>query len=536
MDQSPTVLHILHLEDSAADRELAVEVLRSQGVSCAVTPVATRASFEHALRARTFDLILSDFNMPGFDGASACALAQQICPDTPFLFLSGTVGEERAITLLREGATDYVLKDRMARLGAAVQRARQEADSGAARRRAEADIRRLNADLERRILERTAELAAAREEADRANRAKSEFLSRMSHELRTPMNAVLGFAQLLEIEDPRADQRESIRHILSGGRHLLDLINEVLDITRIETGHLSLSIEAVPVASLLGHACDLIAPLAAQRSIAIRQSPCPAGLCVSADRQRLSQILLNLLSNAVKYNRPQGTITIDVRAGSAGRCRIAVTDTGAGIPPAKLDLLFQPFQRLGAEQTSVEGTGLGLMLSSALAGLMGGRIGVESVVDQGSSFWVELEVATADMKEAPADSPGAQPMDVRPAQGTVLYIEDNVANVRLMERVVRQRPGVRLVHALEGSEGLSALQAGGVDLVFLDMHLPDMTGDDVIRRIWEDPRTRTVPIVVLTADANPAVIRRVRAEGAVDCLTKPLNIARVLATIDERLK
>jgi signal transduction histidine kinase/ActR/RegA family two-component response regulator len=529
------VLRILHLEDSAIDRELALEVLRSNGVACDITPVADRDAFERALRTNAFDLILSDFNMPGFDGASACTLAQRICPATPFVFLSGTVGEERAVMLLREGATDYVLKDRMARLGSAVQRAREEAASRSARHRAEEDLRQLNAELERRIAERTAELAAAREEADRANRAKSEFLSRMSHELRTPMNAVLGFAQLLELEGPRPDQSESLRHILAGGRHLLDLINEVLDITRIETGHLSLSLEPVPVESLLTHTVELIAPLAAQRSIAVTQRPSPPGICVSADRQRLSQIFLNLLSNAVKYNRSEGTITIDVRVEDNDRCRIVVTDTGAGIPPAKLDLLFQPFQRLGAEQTTVEGTGLGLMLSSALAGLMGGRIGVESVVDRGSSFWVELKRAEPQDRVAAGAPSGTAAAQASEAQGTLLYIEDNVANVRLMERVVRQRPGVRLVHAAQGGDGLRTLQAGGVDLVFLDMHLPDMSGDEVLRRVWEQPATRQVPIVVLTADANPSVTRRVTAAGAADCLTKPLNIARVLATIDERM-
>ena len=534
MGDSGTPLRILHLDDSDIDRELAAEVLRAHGVPCTITPVANRETFAAAIQSQAFDLIISDFNMPDFDGASACAMSQAVCPNTPFIFLSGTVGEERAVLLLRQGATDYVLKDRMARLGSAVLRAREEQQMKAARDRAQDELRDLNSALEERIAARTAELAAAREEADRANRAKSEFLSRMSHELRTPMNAVLGFAQVLDIEEPRPEQRESIRHILSGGRHLLDLINEVLDIARIESGNLSVSLEPVAVESVLAQAVELIAPLAAQRSITITRQPAGKDLGVVADRQRLSQIVLNLLSNAVKYNRSNGTIAIATQRVSQDRCRIVVSDTGAGIPAAKIELLFQPFQRLGAEHTTVEGTGLGLMLSSALAQLMGGQIGVDSVVDRGSAFWVELNVASSEGRPPKVEAVD-RPSTNRPTKGTILYIEDNVANVRLMERVMKQRPGLDLRHASGGSDGLRMLEDGAVDLVFLDMHLPDMSGDDVLRSIWENPKTRTIPVIVLTADASPPVARRVKAAGAVDCLTKPLNIGRVLAAIDERL-
>ena len=534
MADTGDTLRILHLDDSPIDRELAAGVLKSHNVDCTITPVADREAFEAALHSQTFDIIISDFNMPGFDGATACAISQKAAPDTPFIFLSGTVGEERAVLLLQQGATDYVLKDRMARLGSAVKRARDGRHMKTARVRAEEELRQLNAMLEQRIDERTAELAAARQEADRANRAKSEFLSRMSHELRTPLNAVLGFAQILDLEQPRPEQRESIRHIMSGGRHLLDLINEVLDIARIESGNLSMSLEPVALDSVLAQAVELINPLAAQRSIAITRQQAVSELAVVADRQRLNQIVLNLLSNAVKYNRPHGTITISTQRPTPDRCRIVVTDTGAGIPPAKIELLFQPFQRLGAEHTTVEGTGLGLMLSAALAQMMGGQVGVDSVVDQGSAFWVELTVASAQERVASVDAHERASGD-RPTTGTILYIEDNVANVRLMERVMQQRPGLDLLHASLGADGLSMLRTARVDLVFLDMHLPDMTGDEVMRKIWESPDTRNIPVVVLTADASPAVARRITAAGAAGCLAKPFNITRLLGTIDERL-
>jgi PAS domain S-box-containing protein len=380
-------------------------------------------------------------------------------------------------------------------------------------------------------------LTAARLEAERANRAKNEFLSHMSHDLRTPLNAILGFAQLLDFEDLGPERGDNVRQILSGGQHLLDLITEVLDITRIESGQLSLSPEAVGVGEVVRRAVDLVKPLAAQRGIAIVLQPNGEGVTVVADRQRLSQILLNLLSNAVKYNRPEGRVTVGFDEIPPDRYRITVTDTGAGIPEAKLQVLFRPFERLGAEQTAVEGTGLGLALSRTLAEAMGGALGVDSSVDRGSTFWVELAVASSNESSAESLAPAAEapaaPRAALPGTGILLYIEDNVANVHLMERVLRQRPGVQLVHAPTGESGIAAAASSRPDLVFLDLHLPDMSGDEVLRRLWEDPATRQIPLVMLTADATPGLARRLKSAGAVECLTKPLEIRRVLDVIDE---
>ncbi len=300
------------------------------------------------------------------------------------------------------------------------------------------------------------EIKTARLEAERANRAKSEFLSRMSHDLRTPLNAVLGFAQLLGTDQLLPSQSECVQQILRGGQHLLDLINEVLDIARIEAGHLSLSHEPVPVRETVRLALDLVAPLAAQRNITLTLEDGPEdGRSVMADRQRLNQILLNLLSNAVKYNRPGGRVIVAFERMSPTRFRIKVTDTGAGIPRQKLQLLFTPFERLGAESTAVEGTGLGLALSRGLAEAMGGSLGVVSEVDHGSTFWVELEPTeerTAEAVYARADHAGVKPS---PRPATVLYIEDNNSNVRLMERVLGRRPGITLVHAAQGLTGIA---------------------------------------------------------------------------------
>jgi CheY-like chemotaxis protein/two-component sensor histidine kinase len=358
----------------------------------------------------------------------------------------------------------------------------------------------------------------------------------MSHDLRTPLNAILGFAQLLDLDDLPEDRKESVSQILRGGTHLLSLINEVLDIARIEAGHLSLSMEPVHVIELAELAVELVAPLATARGItvAIDRSQ-GADVVVLADRQRLNQILLNLLSNAVKYNRPGGAVTVGCRLLDQGRARLLVTDTGPGIAEAKLALLFQPFERLGAEQTAVEGTGLGLALSRGLAEAMGGALGVDSAIDRGSTFWIEL--ARTDEPQPRRQEPVAAAItDSRGTQGTLLYIEDNHSNVRLMQRVLERRPGVRLLHAGDGETGLALAGSERPDLIFLDLHLPDMSGEEVLGRLAADPVLRRIPVAVLSADATLTQSRRLTASGAVAYLTKPLEIRQVMNLIDERLE
>jgi CheY-like chemotaxis protein/nitrogen-specific signal transduction histidine kinase len=380
-------------------------------------------------------------------------------------------------------------------------------------------------------------LRIARLEAERANRAKSAFLSNMSHDLRTPLNAILGFAQLLELDDMPDDRKESVAQILRGGEHLLTLINEVLDIARIEAGHLSLSMEPVQALEIVDLAVELIRPLAAHRGIALNIDRATSEFVVLADRQRLSQILLNLLSNAVKYNRDRGTVTIGFHPVDGGRLRLTVTDTGAGIAEPKLRLLFQPFERLGAEQTAIEGTGLGLALSRGLADAMGGALNVESIVDRGSTFWIELPLTEAPHALTDAAEPTLTDDVTRRSdtRGVVLYIEDNRPNVRLMERLLERRPGVRLVHASDGERGLAAAQTERPDLIFLDLHLPDLPGEEVLHRLWQDPLLRTIPVAILSADATAEQSRRLKLSGAIAYLTKPLEIRAVLQLIDDRL-
>jgi PAS domain S-box-containing protein len=383
-------------------------------------------------------------------------------------------------------------------------------------------------------------LGRAREEADQAQKetvlasqAKSDFLSRMSHELRTPLNAVLGFGQLLEMEELDPESRESVVQIVKAGRHLLDLINEVLDISRIETGKLSLSLEPVALEDVAAETVEMVRPMAGERKIRLEVDRGPMkARYVLADRQRLKQVLLNLLSNAIKYNREAGEVNLFFGQDGDGRIQVAVRDTGPGITPKDQARLFEPFQRLGADQTGVQGTGLGLALSRGLVEAMGGTMGVESAVGSGTTFWLELSeaqrpvIADEEMEAAPAASASNGPR-------TVLYVEDNSANLRLVERAVARRPGISLLTAQQGGIGIELARQHHPDLILLDLHLPDLSGEEVLRSLQEDPVTRRVPVVMVSADATPARVKQLLAAGARTYLTKPLDMRRFFRLLDE---
>ena len=377
-------------------------------------------------------------------------------------------------------------------------------------------------------------LEAVRQEAEAANLAKSEFLSRMSHELRTPLNAVLGFAQLLEMDELTAEQLENVAHIARGGRHLLELINEVLDISRIESGTMTISLEPVPVPELLSEVVAMIGPIADGRSITIDPSGAGCDTHMVADRQRLKQVLLNLLANAVKYNSEGGRVTIACAMVDGSRLAIRVTDTGYGIPADRFDRLFQPFERLGAEQSGVEGTGMGLTLSKGLVEAMGGSIGVESELDQGTTFWVELEVAVAPLEayEATAADQAAAEAPAGARVHRVLHIEDNLSNLKLIERIIARRPGIELLSTSQGQLGIDLARQHRPDLVLLDVHLPDMPGQEVLRRLQGYPETRDTPVVIISADATKGQIARFTEAGASGYLTKPIDVTAFFELID----
>lgn len=385
-------------------------------------------------------------------------------------------------------------------------------------------------------LKHAQESMRGRELADEANKAKSQFLSRMSHELRTPLNAVLGFARLLEMDELNEDQNDNLRQIIKAGRHLLSLINEVLDISKIEAGEISLSLEPVDMHEVVDEVYSLMQPLAAQRNVALECStPCP-GLHLFADKQRLKQVLLNLVANGIKYNKQGGSVNISCMAGEEERYRIVVSDTGPGIAPDDIPKLFSPFERLGAETSDVEGTGLGLALAQRLVHLMHGTIGVTSPPGTGSAFWVELpgklETGKVSRDLTPVPEVNNKPSGVH---GRILYIEDNLSNMRLIERIFTHRPNVRLVTAMQGQMGLDLATELVPDLVLLDLNLPDIHGSEVLARLRKNPRTAQIPVIVVSADATTAQIERLTAAGARAYITKPLNVAELLDAVDDVL-
>jgi CheY-like chemotaxis protein/anti-sigma regulatory factor (Ser/Thr protein kinase) len=358
----------------------------------------------------------------------------------------------------------------------------------------------------------------------------------MSHELRTPLNALLGFAQLLELKEQASDDEESTEQILRAGRHLLGLINEILDLSRIETGSLGLSPEPVELVELVEETASLVRPLAAERRIAVEVSDAGAGATARADRQRLKQVLLNLASNAVKYNHDEGTIRFACAATPDGKVRIDVADTGPGLSDDQIGRLFVPFERLGAENTGVEGTGIGLALSRHLVEAMAGTLEVRSTPGEGATFTVELPAAQNPLAGDGADEADRQSEALAPdVAGGVLYIEDNPSNLRLVERIVSHRDGIQLFTSTRGAEGLDLARAHHPDLILLDLHLPDLGGGEVLARLQADPATSDIPVVIVSADATPGQIDRLMAAGALHYLTKPLDVGELLAVLDRLL-
>jgi PAS domain S-box-containing protein len=378
-------------------------------------------------------------------------------------------------------------------------------------------------------------LREAKEAADRANRAKSEFLSRMSHELRTPLNAILGFGQLLERQNPRPAQVEHLRHILTGGRHLLKLINEVLDISRIESDRIHLSLEPVSVSVALKEAVELIQPLAAEHSVNLFSPPAEEmDYFVQADHQRLKQVLLNLLNNGVKYTPAGGAVMIKCEV-IGDSVRLALHDTGVGIAPDKLERIFTPFDRLGAERSGIEGTGLGLALSQRLVQAMRGRLGVESVLGQGSTFWLELKRTESPRQSLPNDKIAtARPPRHKPVKRrSVLYIEDNVSNLTLIQELLGEEEGFQLLTAMQGRIGLDLARQHAPDLILLDLHLPDMPGWEVLAALQANEITRRIPTIVVSADATAGQLQRLVEAGARDYITKPIDVGRFYRVMEE---
>ncbi|MGK2857970.1 MAG: PAS domain S-box protein [Thermoanaerobaculia bacterium] len=395
--------------------------------------------------------------------------------------------------------------------------------------------------LDQVLTEKNVELESARLVAEQANLAKSDFLSSMSHELRSPLNAILGFAQLMESESPAPteSQKESIALILQAGWHLLKLINEILDLAVIESGKVSLSLESVSVDDVMYECQSMMEPEAQQRGIALTFPPFDDPLFVIADRTRLKQIVINLLSNAIKYNKTQGAVVVECATSTPGRTRISVRDTGVGLSPEKLAQLFQPFNRLGQEGGGVAGTGIGLVVTKRLAELMDGVLGVESSPGGGSIFWCELTSSTAPELVVAGDAIATVVVAREPAgarQATLLCVEDNQANMKLVEQLIARRSDVRLLTAADGILGVELARASLPTVILMDINLPGISGVEALKLLRDDPSTGHIPVIALSANAMVRDIEMGMDAGFFRYLTKPIKVDEFMNTLDDALE
>jgi PAS domain S-box-containing protein len=395
--------------------------------------------------------------------------------------------------------------------------------------------------LDQVLQEKNVELESAKFAAEKANLAKSDFLSSMSHELRSPLNAILGFAQLMESDSPPAtpSQKESIAQILQAGWHLLKLINEILDLAKIESGQVPLSREPVSLAEVMLECQGMIEPQAQQRGISMTFPPFDIPYFVHADRTRVKQVLINLLSNAVKYNREQGTVEVKCTESTPGRIRVSVGDAGVGLNSEQLAQLFQAFNRLGQEAGGEEGTGIGLVVAKRLVELMGGLIGVESTVGVGSVFWFELiSVAAPHLSmEGGGAAKVAQPQVPREARlHTLLYVEDNPANLKLVEQTIARHPDMHLLTAVNGNSGIEIARASQPDVVLTDINLPDINGFEVLKILRSDPATAHIPVIAISANAMPRDIERGLKAGFFRYITKPIKLNELMEALDAALE
>jgi len=502
------------------------------------------------LSTEQVDGILLDLIMPGLSGQEVCKLIKQraIWRDIPLIMLTAHDDRDAMIECINAGADDYIAKSSdfevlRVRLRAHLRRKHFEDENHRIREKLVRSDTEATASkrFEQALQETNVEMESAKSAAEKANLAKSDFLSGMSHELRSPLNAILGFAQLMDTATPPPSdlQKESITQILQAGWHLLKLINEILDLSVVESGKVSLSLEPVSLPEVLLECQTMMEAQAQQRGIVMTFPQFEQPSFVWGDQTRLKQIVINLLSNAIKYNQANGQVTVDCTAMSSDRIRISFKDTGAGLSPEKIAQLFQPFNRLGQEAGIVAGTGIGLVVTKQLVELMDGVMGVDSTVGQGSMFWAELRSTPAPELKVIAPEQTAPKIAIQPVgapQKILLYIEDNLANMRLVERLIERRTDIKLLKAVDGLQGIALARASLPDVILMDINLPGISGIDALKVLREDAATAHIPVVALSANAMSRDIEVGRQLGFFRYLTKPIVVEEFMSTLNLALR
>jgi signal transduction histidine kinase len=507
------ITRILCVDDEPLNLRLLEAMLSPRGYE--VVTVESGLEALERIRTERIDICLLDVMMPGMDGFEVCRRikSEEEYATIPVILITAFAALENRIRGIEAGAEDFISKpfdatEVLARITMLLQ-----------------------------VKELSDQLKSARMIAEKANLAKSEFLSSMSHELRSPLNAILGFTQLMETDatPPTPSQRESISQILRAGWHLLALINEILDLAKIESRQVSLLAEPVSLGEIMRECQGMIEPQAQQLGIQISYPQFELPCFVLADRTRLKQVLINLLSNAVKYNSPQGIVELKCAESTPGRICVSIRDTGVGLSQEQLGQLFQPFNRLGQETGLVEGTGIGLVVTKQLVELMGGNIGVESTVGAGSVFWFELVAVAGPVQTIDASDtvPFADADQVRGIwQHTLLYIEDIPANLALVEQIIARHPDIRLLTALNGISGVEIARSSLPDLILTDINLPDLNGYEVLKILAADPTTAHIPVIAISANAMPIDIQKGLNAGFFRYITKPIKVEEFMHVLD----